>query len=447
MRLANFKLTLLLFFAERLRNWADSVEGWAIEDQERPSGEPVGSPDIDVDIETASESDSYSSPPADWARLTATGPPPHWVELVKQKAPELLFPLQDDIVPVQPSGDLSEEDYSESRGDTETDNPPREPGEIVAQKTQSQPKDRTRKTQDKGKSFVRPSRLPFKCPRVTPVFAKPSASASDREDEHSIPQSVERSEQEQGTESPSVGFYKAQKANPGEKDRQISAPASKARQRGFTLDRTTRTSSSKIAPQPQVGMDLQETERTARRMSKSSLKDFSRRTNPAQRPISTEEIRRAKISAAGGNSSAGVLQKTGESPAVSESTHATRHWETSEPVTLGYSTADALPVTAYPAFESQLRATRSTRSANQSERVSQPRVQTSGPNLPTLMDEETMNEAPSVRSTTTETDENPWPDLPSAPALEIGDEVAARERQMERLERLEREQRGTLWSA
>jgi hypothetical protein len=63
------------------------------------------------------------------------------------------------------------------------------------------------------------------------------------------------------------------------------------------------------------------------------------------------------------------------------------------------------------------------------------------------MDEETMNEAASVASAAPGIGENPWPDLPTAPVLEITDEVAARERQMERLQRLEREQRGTLWNA
>ncbi|MGH9882052.1 MAG: hypothetical protein ACRD6N_11505, partial [Pyrinomonadaceae bacterium] len=98
------------------------------------------------------------------------------------------------------------------------------------------------------------------------------------------------------------------------------------------------------------------------------------------------------------------------------------------------------------ASKSWLRPARSARSVDQVRRFSQPRVQTSAANLPSLMDEETMNEAASVPLAATESGENPWPDLPSARGFDFADEVGARERQKERLQRLEREQRGTLWN-
>ena len=456
MRLANFKLRFLLFFAERLRNWANSVEEWAIEGQERPPGEPVGSPDVNLEL-PVSESGSYSSSPTDWAKRTTTGPPPHWVELVQQKAPELLFPIQDDIVPVQASEDLSEEGYSEADGDLEPDRLRPEPGK----KSQAQPppKNRARKILAKGRSFVRPSRLPFKFLREASEFARRLEPSSDQEVPHSnIPESVERSKQEQGTESPSVAFQEAQRASSGEKDLQIRAPrgkrpasaaAMREPHRALTLYRSTRTSFSRTsASQPQPEMDLQETERTAGRPLNSSLEDFSSRADSAARAIVTGETRRPAVSVADNDSSSRALPKTKENPRSSESIRAvSRRLRMQETVTRRDSTTEgSLRMTDELARESRLRPSRSARAVNQSRRFSQPSLQTSAGNLPSLMDEETMNEAASVPSAVPESGENPWPDLPTAPDLEIADEVAARERQIERLQRLEREQRGTLWN-
>jgi hypothetical protein len=62
------------------------------------------------------------------------------------------------------------------------------------------------------------------------------------------------------------------------------------------------------------------------------------------------------------------------------------------------------------------------------------------------MDEETMNKASTVRFGRLASDENPWPDLPQAVPLELAEELAANERELDRYRRLEREQRGTLWN-
>jgi hypothetical protein len=481
LRLAHLKVRVLLFFAKRLRNWAKSAEEWAIEGQQRPPGGSDTGPGEDIEL-PPSDRGPYSSSPPDWARLRSTGPPPHWVELVRHKAPELLFPIQDDNVPVQASEDLSDEDYSEADEDIETDSRPPEPGKAVVQKAQSQPplKSRARKDVAKGKFFLRPSRLPFKFLRAASASAEPPKPPADQEvEQSSIPESVERSKPEQGTESPPVAFQEVQRPSSGGKGHQIRTPrgkrpASPATKREphrvLPLDRSTRSNLSRTSgPQPQPEMDLQGTlrntepaselvkttqpvgppaERTAGRAPNSLLKGFSRRIDSAARAIVSEETSTPAVSVADTKSSTRVLQKESEKPRSFESIHAApRRFELQEAVTRqGSTTDDALRIADKLASGSRLRPARSVGSVNQSRRFSQPHVQTSAVNLPSLMDEETMNKAASVPMAASESGENPWPDLPSARGFDIADEVARRERQMERLQRLEREQRGTLWN-
>jgi hypothetical protein len=401
---------------------------------------------------------------------------------VQQKAPELLFPIQDTIVPEQASEVLSDEDYSEADGDIESESWPSEPGKIVTQKSQSQPprKNQARKTLAKGESFVRPRRLPFRFLKAASASTKPPEPTVDQEVAHSsVPQSVERSKQEPGTESPPVAFREVQRPSVGEKDHEIRDPRGKRPattaprrelHRALTLESSTLNSLSRTAaPQPQPEMDLQATlrnrgpasdlvkttqpvgppaERTAGRPLNSSLKDFSRETPSAVRAPVTEE-KPPSVSVAVTRSSSRVPQQPSEKPRSSESIRAA-HRRSSVPETVtreDSTTGDALPMADELASESRRRPVRSARSVDQSRRFSHSRLQTSAGNLPSLIDEETMNEAASVPLATAESGENPWPDLPTAPVLEIADEVAARERQVERLKRLEREQRGTLWNA
>jgi len=66
--------------------------------------------------------------------------------------------------------------------------------------------------------------------------------------------------------------------------------------------------------------------------------------------------------------------------------------------------------------------------------------------LPALLDEDTMSEAAAAPWTKTHPGENPWPDLPWTSPVEIEEEIAAHARQLDRYRRLELEQRGTLWN-
>ena len=66
--------------------------------------------------------------------------------------------------------------------------------------------------------------------------------------------------------------------------------------------------------------------------------------------------------------------------------------------------------------------------------------------LPALLDEDTMSEATAAPWTKTDPGENPWPDLPWTSPFELEEEIAAHTREVDRYRRLELEQRGKLWN-
>ena len=87
MRLAEFKMRLLVFFAGALRKWAGTIEPTADEQGRRTSQVDDSSA---VDPEARREGGAAAGPPEHWARLVTTAPPDHWLNLIREKAPHLL---------------------------------------------------------------------------------------------------------------------------------------------------------------------------------------------------------------------------------------------------------------------------------------------------------------------------------------------------------------------
>ncbi len=87
MRLAEFKMRLLVFFAGTLRQWAGTIEPTAEEPTRRKN---AVDDDGAVPPESRRESGAASGPPEHWTRLVATAPPEHWLDLIREKAPHLL---------------------------------------------------------------------------------------------------------------------------------------------------------------------------------------------------------------------------------------------------------------------------------------------------------------------------------------------------------------------
>src|SRR5207253_834134 len=72
---------------------------------------------------------------------------------------------------------------------------------------------------------------------------------------------------------------------------------------------------------------------------------------------------------------------------------------------------------------------------------------TSNTNASALTNKQTLNEAASAPRDVGQSSENQWPALPVEPQSELTDEILAVEREMKRVRRLEREQRGISWNA
>lgn len=87
MRLAEFKIKLLVYFAAKLLRWAGA-----------PQQEPEWTWERAVDSKAAppapkTPDSSQKAPPEPWLRLTKKAPPEPWVDLLREKAPNLLSSL------------------------------------------------------------------------------------------------------------------------------------------------------------------------------------------------------------------------------------------------------------------------------------------------------------------------------------------------------------------
>src|SRR4030095_153214 len=79
MRLRDLKAKLLFFFARRLRSWASSVERYVSQSYSK-----------EASVKGPIDDDSPHPSVKQIAPVRGDGPPKHWVDLVRLKAPELL---------------------------------------------------------------------------------------------------------------------------------------------------------------------------------------------------------------------------------------------------------------------------------------------------------------------------------------------------------------------
>ena len=96
MRLAEFKMRLLVFLARRLLRWASALR-IAQADEQSPelNAARVSAPDSVT--RSRAEGLRNTDPPEHWTRLVTKDPPQSWVNLLREKAPELLTEFEDDV--------------------------------------------------------------------------------------------------------------------------------------------------------------------------------------------------------------------------------------------------------------------------------------------------------------------------------------------------------------
>ena len=109
MRLAEFKMRLFVFFADRLLRWAGPAEGADAKTSLREQPAPA-----------FNDKRETSGPPEHWTRLMRSTPPQHWLDLFPGKALEIAAEGEiagDEIV----AGEVSAELFSTEIPDDETD--------------------------------------------------------------------------------------------------------------------------------------------------------------------------------------------------------------------------------------------------------------------------------------------------------------------------------------
>jgi hypothetical protein len=439
MRLEDLKAKLLFFFVRRLRSWANSVELHV--SQSQPKEESVEESSVD---ESAHSSMNQIGP------LRAGGPPKHWVDLVRQKAPDLLSSTGTSVRLARVEEDLQATSPEAARPDVADDAQPERPRQHYSRVPS------VRGTLAKAKKFT-PAR-PFS---IKPK--KPSPPPTSENDPIPDVDSVQPSSPLADENSTAV-FQR-------ESDIPVSEPArpisQKSRPRDFTEIHRPGSKSKRSAVLQNVAFSDFENVMNKNRESPfvGTTADYghSQTTRQTERAldISSQDVSRAKTgkhSRKPAQSSRFVDRSFGGEPKRKAISFVTKyrdgedmaHRQTSIASSVALSRSDQSStsfINKSQTFDSRLSPlVVSPASAVRSPEFSKAIEQRPDVNVPTLMDEETMNRASTVRFGSLASDENPWPDLPHAVPLELAEELAANERELDRYRRLEREQRGTLWN-
>lgn len=172
MRLAEFKMRLLVFFAGALRKWAGSIEPNLDEPARR---ERPGDDSGPVSSDSRREAAAVSGPPEHWTRLVTTAPPDHWLDLIRERAPHLL-PASEDGYVSTPAEGVPADGPLEPQLDPET-------GALLSSDSEtdagSKPKPRSRRQARTANSAARISgakwlkRLRFQPPKQRPATLEP----------------------------------------------------------------------------------------------------------------------------------------------------------------------------------------------------------------------------------------------------------------------------------
>jgi hypothetical protein len=500
--LADFKARLLLFFARKLREWANSIDE-NVPPPRQPGSVVAGEPQPSTRI--------------------AGGPPQHWIDLVRERAPELLSltqgysseerSLPEDHVHTYQSETDDETYRSATEGEMKVPgqrviNLPR-PNEGAVRKSEPvvlPPKKVVdkRNARTKAKSF-----LPGSKPLVLKPVSEPSPflqrSVHDSDQRTAAvepPQSIEVFERDEqiaasifereeqivaSTDQSSRGAVKeklvvtresAQQPSP-RKSRSDEAPtiyrAPKTRattvsaaksQAPTEVDATRKLevqkSSSKVGrktrfgPRRYVQAILAVTRKTLRRTARAlvdpsrTIKPNNVSVNSSKYPSSTSNV----VSFAEPSKAQRLIEHE------TSSTFITERGE-KKTVTVVYPLLKA-PESATRQVSPPIHPRASVKNVKSASRQPTPvafprpvtrfpdasnvRIQESFVNMPALMDEDRMNRASSVHLADLRPGKNQWPDLPSETPTEVADEWAAHQRDLNRMRRLKQEQRGSPWN-
>ncbi len=487
MGLADFKARLLLFFAGKLREWANSID------------ENVLSP--------PPESNSPSHQP--FTRV-AGGPPQHWIDLVRERAPELLWLTQEYSSEEEP---LPEDQVHTYRSDIDDEveipgqravNVPGSKEDVVRKSEPvSLPPTKVVEQRDaqkpaRVKSFL-PGRKPLTLkplPEPNPFLQPPVRASEQRTEPGEPPQLIEVIGQEVIGQDEKTAASPAQSSRGAvEKEHQVATRES-TRQLSLSAPRSdeapaiyrTTKAGARILSVAQAPCESEVTQKSEAQRSVSNVvrkaQSAPRRYLQAIVSLTRKTIRRTaraedqtshaitpinlSVNSSSKNSPSApnvvlFAESSKTQPPAKHDTSSTPIIQRSEGkvVTVVYPRLKA-PETATSQASTPTRPKVSMKNVKTASRQPAPaafprpvnrfadasnaRIQDSFGNMPALMDEEKMNRASSVHLADLRPGKNQWPDLPSATSTEIADELAAHQRDINRMRRLTQEQRGSPWN-
>ena len=503
MGLADFKARFFLFFARKLREWANSIDENAPSRPPQPASSTVegrGSEPV-----TEFDDDALGSGPSNqlFTRVR-TGPPQHWVDLVRERAPELLslsqeYSLEEDTFPEDPvHTDQSLDDEIEIPRPRAVDVPTdkedvvRKSGPVSLPPTRGVDKRNARKLTRVKSSPPRPLTLkPLSEPN--PFLQPPIHGGAQRTEPAKPPQLIEVLNQQKKTVTPhpssSGAINKEDQLTTSELARQPK-PQARRSDKAPVIYRTTKTEGTMVSQTKGPGeLDVTRKSDGQRRVVDavgkaesgprrywqaivSVTKKTLRRTGrtEGQPPYAITPINLSVKSSKDSSSTAKVIlvgEPSKSQLPVKQETSSTSIRQHSEKKTamVGYARLKEkgnrvtgngerklLPPRPKASIKNVKTASRQTapaafpRPVNRFADASNARIQDSFVQMPALIDEEKMNRASSVHLADLRPGKNQWPDLPSATSTEMADELAAHQRDLNRMRRLKQEQRGTPWN-
>lgn len=506
MRLAEFKMRLFIFFAGTLRKLAGSIEQATIDEHSRPTT-PVDGSSAVLPAEPSRESGAASGPPEHWARLVATAPPQHWLDLIRQKAPYLLSPTENEPVSPQAGENISGESF-ETEGSQET-------GDLLSKESgagkRSEPPPR-RQSRDKPENPLAQARrtrwlnrLRFQPPMRRSADAEPVYVSEDQTGDQDAPESSTSagSGAREGSESSLSLRLRSDKATGQMQDqrpdrRTAASETMRSRDRAneehevnapernqpagtepverretypeANVQETLRAHSFEQSwpeqgppevvndtargTRPSVPFERGDTNSTRARSgsSKVSSGDSAVETDPRKRATlfgELDRLRRVNFEDAREETRSSLVfrQTSANESAVNPNRVRSRLEQDTE------RHREALQRSARKVVDNISRASELASAANR-RATNQPASARGLSRKPEVnvagSDEPERNFFASVdlaAPALVEPGENVWPTLLAASRFEIADELAAMEREAETLRRLDQEQRGTLWNA
>ena len=524
MGLGDLKAKLLLFFVRKLRDWANSINENVQSPPLQPASVAVDRRGSEPVTEPGPDDDALDSEPSHPFARVSSGPPQHWVDLVRERAPGLLS-----LTPEYSPPEVAlPEDHAQGRR-SDGDEVEKSDQRLVNVPTGKENVDRKSEAVPllppkvgKKRSSRKTTRMSF-LPRPKPLTLKPLSEPNPRlqppgQDRDQITEPVKPAQlikvRDQVTEPVKPGqlielfgtdkrtVTSADRFSPDTRNKDHVATRESAQQASQKAPRSDTISASHEITKPATQISAaqapglndtrkSEDQRPAFNVVRKPpsgprryLQAIIRVTRKTLRPTTRREVQSAQATVVESAQVTAVnflnptSQRSSTTPDVVRVVEASKtrppvRYETPQTPVIQRSERKPEPV-AYqrlrapePAKQQASPLTRlrpkvpvdnvkttsrfpSTvefpRPASRVATASNAPIQDAFVNMPALMDEEKMNRASSMHLANLQPGKNQWPDLPPATSMEVADELAVYERDIERMRRLKQEQRGTPWN-